>query len=153
MQEPDNRARSLDDLNLFRAWPTRNEQKVPSKLSFSSTETGRTQWGFDIDSKNSKVLQWTKLELEPRATIDELKVLLDLMGGLRLVGKLHSNAKTGVTIDPPRHITRNSEDIVTEYLSRVTREWYKYMTYGESGGKNVLQNVPFDLVITHPVVR
>jgi hypothetical protein len=94
-------------------------------------------------------MRWTKLELEPRTTVKELDVLRDLMQGLDLINELRTNENAANTNEIPRHLARDSGDIVMDYLSEIAREWYRFI---QSQALNVLNNVPIDIVITHPAV-
>jgi hypothetical protein len=141
---------SAEEIIVFRAWPGKEALKVPSAFSYSRTSSERRckQWGYSIDD-NSQVMRWTKLELEPRTAINELDVLRELTKGLDLIRELQNNEDAGIMNEIPRHIARDSGDLVKDYLSKVTREWYQYM---RSKGKHTLENVPLDIVITHPAV-
>lgn len=139
---------SLEALTVFRSWPGREAQKVPSALSYSRTTRGHKQWGYSIDG-DSLVMRWTKLELEQRTVVKELGVIRELLKGLDLVNELQANRNAGITNDIPRHISKDSGDIVMDYLSKVAREWYIYM---RNQGRHILDNVPLDIVITHPAV-
>lgn len=94
-------------------------------------------------------MRGTKLELEPRTTVEELDALLKSMKGLDLIKKLQKIDNAGMETDIPLHLSKNSEDVVTDYLSEIAREWYRYI---RSQGRHTLNLVPFDIVITHPVV-
>jgi hypothetical protein len=76
--------------------------------------------GYSI-ADNSHVLRWTKLELEPRTTINELDVLRELTKGLDLIRELQANKNSGITNDMPQHLAKNPEDIVRDYLSKDKR--------------------------------
>jgi len=124
---------------------------VPSVISYSPTEQGCTQWGFDIDN-GSDVLQWTKLELEPRERLKELDILNDLMQGFGLIRKLHA----GESAITPDQISKSSEDVVRDYMCYVLSHYHDLMSASDStlqgSGRNVLTEVPLDVVITHPAV-
>ena len=147
-QKPDENNPSLDSVNLYQTWPEKASQKVPSAISYSNTERGRRQWGHSIDD-GSQVMRWTKLDIDSRTTVRELEVLRELMKGLELVKKLHANGNTANTNEVPRHITKDSGDVVRDYLTKVAREWYQYM---RSQGRYTLDRVPLDIVITPPAV-
>ena len=89
-------------------------------------------------------MQWTKLELEQRTTLRELEVLRDLAKGLDLVMDLYTQDDASV----PRHLSRDAEVVVKDYLSKVSREWYRGI---KSKGQFTLDRVPVDMVVTHPV--
>ncbi|ORY17005.1 hypothetical protein BCR34DRAFT_611282, partial [Clohesyomyces aquaticus] len=133
----------VEKVHVFRKWPERDELKVPSAISFSESPEGRSQWGFDIDVK-SKVFKWTKMQLTTREPIKELKVLADLINDMNLITALRHGRHTEV----PDHLRKSSEDVLEEYMEKVSREWYFHMT---TGGIHMLDQVPLDMVITHPV--
>lgn len=150
MQTTAQDAPALDKIILFRNWPEIDGKKVPSAYSYSPTsnDSGCKQWGYSID-ENSKVLRWTKMDLEPRTAGKELKVVRDLLNGLDLMRKLQQDKDAVIRNDVPRYITKRSEDIVQDYLTKVFMEWYKYMR-GE--GQYTLEQIPLDIIITHPSV-
>ena len=127
-----------------------NAPKVPSLISYSKTSATRRhrQWGYSID-ENSHVIRWTKLELESRSKEKELDILRDLVDGLDLVSQLHTNKDTSLRNKVPEHITKDAEDVVQDFLGKVSREWYLYM---KRQGKYTLESVPLDMVISHPAV-
>jgi hypothetical protein len=94
-------------------------------------------------------MRWTKLELEPRTTTRELDVLRELVRGLDLIKNLQSDDNAAFTNDIPRHLAKDAEDIVMDYLGEVAREWYAYM---KSQGRHTLDTVPLDIIVTHPAV-
>ncbi|CZR58710.1 uncharacterized protein PAC_08602 [Phialocephala subalpina] len=136
------------DSVVFREWPEVSMQRVPSKISYSPTnpDTHCSQWGWSID-KGSRVLEYTKLELEPRSTLEELVNLRDSLKGLDLLRELRVNDEIAISNDVPIHITKSAEDVVMDYLSKVTRAWWQHMF---SQGRYTLECVPLDLVITYP---
>ncbi|KAI0127153.1 hypothetical protein BJ170DRAFT_363890 [Xylariales sp. AK1849] len=139
---------SVKDIKLFQAWPKKNSRKVPSAYSYSPSLSGRRckQWGHDIDDQ-SQVMRWTKLELEPRTGLAELKQLRELTKGLGLVDKLVASDDMIIKNDVPRHVSKAPEDVLRDYLGQVIREWYMHM---KSLGRHTLDNVPLDVVVTHP---
>ena len=149
----------MDKMNVFMDWPdgraTANTRKVvrkvPSAYSYSKTSgTGECrQWGYSI-SDDSDVMQWTKLELEPRTTVRELEVLRELVKGLDLLKELRANKDAAVKNDIPRHLPKDAGDVVREYLGKVVREWYEHM---KALGRHILDQVPIDVVLTHPAVN
>ena len=150
MVRPDDNL-TLKSVKLFKEWPKKSSQKVPSAISYSPTKNGCRQWGFDIDNE-SDVLQWTKLELEPKNISKELDILKNLMQGLELVQKLHEGSSKGA----PKQISKSSEDVVRDYLLYVMEHFYDSMTSGqlslEGHGANTFKEVPVDVIFTHPSV-
>ena len=150
MQNDGQQTPSLSDLHVFKNWPGSQAPKVPSLISYTRSPINDRyeQWGFSI-AANSKVMQRTKLELPPRTTVRELHVLRELVKGLNLVNGLQSNDDAEGSCEIPRHLSKDSGDIVMDYLSKVSEEWYLHM---KSIGKNTLNNVPLEIVLTHPAV-
>lgn len=148
-----------DIVNVFLDWPNgrgaakgkKRVPKVPSAYSYSKTPaTGQyRQWGYSI-SDDSNVMQWTKLELEPRTIVRELEVLRDLLKGLDLLKELRTNEDAAIKNDVPRYLPKDAGDVVREYLGKVAREWYEHM---RAQGRYILDNVPIDIVLTHPAVN
>lgn len=124
--------------------------KVPSVYSYSkaSGPGEYKQWGYSI-SDNTSVVQWTKLELEPRTTLRELEVLRDLVKGLDLLKELRANKDAARMNDVPRYLPKDSGDVVRDYLGKVAREWYLYMR----AQRHVTETIPIDIVLTHPAVN
>ncbi|KAI9769806.1 MAG: hypothetical protein M1840_003800 [Geoglossum simile] len=139
---------SEEGIKLFQSWPGRNASKVPSTFSYSRTRGPKRckQWGYDI-GENSLVMQWTKLELEPRTAVKELDILRDLVSGLDLINELRADEQAALVNNIPRHITKDAEGVVRDYLSKVSREWY---THIKVQGRFILDRVPLDIVISHP---
>lgn len=140
---------SSRDVNVYNGWPEKTAQKVPSDFSYSATKKRRCkQWGFSID-EGSRVMRWTKLRLVPGTIAQELDILLEGVKGLDLAEKLLEIENAGSEADVPVHLPKYPEDIVRDYLSEVTREWYRYM---RSQARHALNQVPLDIVISHPAV-
>ncbi|KAK4447403.1 hypothetical protein QBC34DRAFT_467550 [Podospora aff. communis PSN243] len=111
---------------LFEDWPGLSSRKVPSAVSYTGSSDGQQQWGHDIQT-GSEVLRWTKLELRQGTRVDELK-------------KLRATVV-------PAHLCMDAEDIITDYLKKVTRRWFEHMS---AHNASTLRNVPLDVVITNP---
>lgn len=139
------------ELKVYRDWPEKTAQKVPSAYSYSKADSAkqREQWGYSIN-ENSQVIRWSKLDIGPRTTTRELEVLRDLVTGLDLVNKLHRTEQDFRANDVPQHLSKDSSDVIRDYLGKVARKWYQSMKTGP--GRNALDNVPLDIVITHPAV-
>lgn len=139
-----------DELTVFKHWPGSDAKRVPSLISYSPTDPDKrkAQWGWSIDDE-SKVLKWTKMELEPQSTEAELAQLKELTKGLDLLRELRENQLSGNITDVPRQITKSAEDVVRDFLSKVAREWYLYM---KDQNAIMLERLDLDLVITHPAV-
>jgi hypothetical protein len=144
---------ALSQVKVFKTWPSKNDPKVRSEISYSLATTDADdvnyrQWGYSIDDK-SKVLRWTKLELfDDRLPIEGLQNLSELLRALPEIKALHGGkAKTD---DLPRHLSKSTEDIIETFLGYIAREWKSSIT---TEMRHVLERAPIDLVVTHPAVR
>jgi len=115
---------------------------VPSQISFKRAPNGEKQWGFNI-AESAVVFKWTKLELMPRNAASELETLQKLLEAQTLLNQVRSGGETG------KQLTRTAQDIITDFLTKLGREWLFWM---REQGVNTLQEVPLDIVVTHPVV-
>lgn len=146
---------SFADVHVFNDWSgtggDSGPPKIPSAISFSRTPSKCKQWGDDIDKQFSRVLQWTKLELQPQSALQELVRLRGALSGLYSIKALQNAQRTNNNVDVPRHVTKSSFHIVQEYLSRVAKCYYQNMKNTNSFAISA-DNIPVDMVITHPVV-
>ncbi|KAH7625276.1 hypothetical protein B0T09DRAFT_352661 [Sordaria sp. MPI-SDFR-AT-0083] len=134
-----------DDIRVLQGWPTHESEKVPSEISYSPSPKGCRQWGYDIDD-NSRVLKWTKLELEDtRNRSAELKTLAETLLGLQL---LDLSEDAVIKNDIPRHLAKEPEDIVKDYLDEIAEQTLEEIQ--TQVGRRVADNIPIDMVITHP---
>jgi len=134
--------------HMMRNWPGKTAVKVPSKISYSQSNEKRKQFGYDIDAK-SDTMQWTKLDLDPKSPLDSLKQLMDTVKGLDLKAKLYHGGQAVRDRRMPKHIAKGSAEIVQDYLTKVIRTWTEDVRQHQA---NVLQEVPIDIVVTHPAV-
>ncbi|KAK3939278.1 hypothetical protein QBC46DRAFT_388319 [Diplogelasinospora grovesii] len=133
------------DTRVLQAWPTHESEKVPSEYSYSPSPKGCRQWGYDIDD-NSRVLKWTKLELEEtKNRTTELRTLAETLYGLRL---LDLTPEAIIRNDIPRHLAKEPEDIVKEYLDQIAEQTFTDIT--TTLGRHVPERLPIDMVVTHP---
>ncbi|KAK3315478.1 hypothetical protein B0H66DRAFT_577277 [Apodospora peruviana] len=140
--DPDSLA---DDIRVLQAWPTHESQKVPSEISYSPSPKGCRQWGYDIDD-NSRVLKWTKLELEEtRDRSAELRTLAETLYGLRLMDLSETEI---IKNNIPRHLAKEPEDIVKDYLDFVSEQTLDEIV--NNVGRHVPENIPIDMIVTHP---
>ncbi|EAA33990.2 hypothetical protein GE21DRAFT_3741 [Neurospora crassa] len=134
-----------DDIRVLQGWPTHESEKVPSEISYSPSPKGCRQWGYDIDD-NSRVLKWTKLELEEtRGRSAELRTLAETLWGMRL---LDLSEDAVIRNDIPRHLAKEPEDIVKDYLDNIAEQTLEEIC--TQVGRRVADNIPIDMVITHP---
>jgi hypothetical protein len=147
---------SAADIVVFDKWPGKSlpgtgqveaqECKVPSKISYSETRNGESQWGFSID-EYSTILQWTKMELMPHSPAKQLAVLRSLFEGLGVLKGLQQ--RNGLESEIPKHLIMNATEIIEDYLYKVAVQWQDYMTLLGAG---TLLDVDLDIVVTHPTV-
>lgn len=136
-----------DDIRVLQGWPTHESEKVPSEISYSPSPKGCRQWGYDIDD-NSRVLKWTKLELEEtRSRSAELRTLAETLWGMQL---LDLSEDAVIRNDIPRHLAKEPEDIVKDYLDNIAEQTLEEIC--TQVGRRVADNIPIDMVITHPAV-
>jgi hypothetical protein len=137
----------LNDIYVVTRWDGKEEVKVPSEFSYSRTPNLKKQYGYDIDDK-SDVLARTKLELEDHDDrLKELRTFADTLHGLT---SLSLNDATAITHQIPKHLSKNSEDIIENYLYKVAEVVYADMV--STLGRHVPEQIPIDLIITHPAV-
>lgn len=141
-------APSLRRVYVVSSWPgARNESKVPSTFTYSRSN-GVSNWGHGIGA-NAFVLRLTKLDLKTPKLGQALSNLEQMLSEAKLLA--FDKGPGGRGRDIPHHLTRTSEDVMTEYLRNVLRETLK-----DIRNRNDLINqlqIPIDLVITHPAVR
>jgi hypothetical protein len=135
-------------LRLTTKWEKRTAVKVPSKISYSPSLNCK-QWGYDIDH-GSDTMQWTKLDLDYKTTVDYLTQLKETVGALGLRDKLYASQEDDAEPVVPTHISLDSAEIMRDYLQRVIAAWQKQYT---AALHNLLGEVPIDIVVTHPAVR
>ncbi|KAM7212824.1 hypothetical protein V8F06_011812 [Rhypophila decipiens] len=134
-----------EDIRVLQGWPTHESEKVPSEISYSPSPKGCRQWGYDIDD-HSRVLKWTKLELEEtRDRSAELRTLAETLYGLRLMDLSESKV---IENDIPRHLAKEPEDIVKDYLDLIADQTLDEIL--NNVGRHVPENIPIDMIITHP---
>ena len=137
-----------NDIKVIQSWKKHSAEKVPSDYSYSpSLIHACDQWGYDIDD-NSRVLKWTKLALEEsnNRTL-ELENLTKLLYEMRVVDL---NDETVINNKIPRHLAKEPEDIVVDYLENVAEKTLDEIS--SQVGRHVPDNIPVDIVVTHPAV-
>jgi hypothetical protein len=135
----------LDKIQVFRNWGVGQEPKVPSQISYAPGSSNQPQWGFSIEA-GAPAFRWTKLALRSQSTINELESMKDLAMGL---SKL-SNLESGDVASEIRYLCKTPQDIVADYLEYVSQVWEDSM---RARAASALDEVPIDVVITHPAVR
>ncbi|KAB5585602.1 hypothetical protein GE09DRAFT_1166380 [Coniochaeta sp. 2T2.1] len=135
----------LDNVRVVTRWAKEETLKVPSRYSYSPSPKGCTQWGHDIDD-NSRIMAWTKLELEQTKTrTQELGILCELFYGVAL---MDFSEEAIINNDIPRHLAKEAEDIVRDYLDEIAETTSEDII--SSLGHHVPDRIPVDLIVTHP---
>ncbi len=138
----------VDGIRVITSWKKNISDKVPSDFSYSPTENGTEQWGYDIDDE-SHVLKWTKLSLEDTGNRgQELESLAKLLWEMRT---LDLSDEEAIKNNIPEHLVKEPEDIVRDYLHQVAEKTWDEIT--SVVGRHVPDKIPIDLVVTHPAVR
>ena len=130
----------------------KNDDKIPSIVSFSPTSPGGSERQFGSHlSEDAVVMVNTKLELDVQPNkIDELMSLLHALEGMQ---NLHFRA-----VEPygghPSYSPHPPETIVTTYLQKVYQAFSEYLdtTYKVEVSTEMRRTIPVDLVITVPAV-
>lgn len=137
----------LDNVRVVTRWAKEETLKVPSRYSYSPSPRGCTQWGHDIDD-NSRIMAWTKLELEQtKNRTQELGILCEIFYGVAL---MDFNEEAIINNDIPRHLAKEAEDIVRDYLDEIAETTSEDII--SSLGHHVPDRIPIDLIVTHPAV-
>ena len=137
----------LENIYVVTTWDGEEQDKVPSQFSYSETPNFKKQYGYDIDD-GSDVLARTKLEFEDGDDrLRELKAFTDTLYGL---SKIELTDEAAISSEIPEHLSKNAEDIVEDYLREVAEVVRVHIT--TTFGKRVPDQIPIDMIITHPAV-
>ncbi|KAK1754394.1 hypothetical protein QBC47DRAFT_383808 [Echria macrotheca] len=133
------------EIRVISEWAKTTADKVPSDYSYSpSLLNGCQQWGYDIDD-HSRVIKWTKLALEDTGNRHtELQELSKLLWEMRT---LHLTDELAIINDIPRHLSKEPEDIATDYIEKVAEKTLDEIL---AVGRLIPETIPVDMVITHP---
>jgi hypothetical protein len=141
---PESNELPFDEIDLLEDWGPNmgNHKKIPSVISFSRPSQRREhQWGSDL-SENAIAMVNTKMELEPQSVLSELDLIVHALEGMK-----NLNMERLKAVGPlPAYTTRSSEQIVTEYLTRV----FNYLSEGIEVLRDYKDMVPTDIVVTVP---
>ncbi|KAK3386605.1 hypothetical protein B0H63DRAFT_520692 [Podospora didyma] len=136
-----------NDIRVIQSFKKHESQKVPSEISYSPSPKGCEQWGYDIDD-NSRVLKWTKLELEEtKNRTTELRTLAETLYGLRTLNLSESEV---IKNNIPRHLAKEPEDIVKDYLDQIAEKALEEIS--TVIGRHVPERIPIDMIVTHPAL-
>jgi molecular chaperone DnaK (HSP70) len=126
-----------------------NEQKIPSVYSYSPpTAANEQQFGYDL-SPSAVAMVNTKLELDTQDTkLAELESLIHALEGMKNLSYANVRRSDG----NPGFSWKSSEEIVTDYLTKVFEAFSHYLerVFPKFSG-TMKENYPVDLVITVPV--
>ncbi|KAF2658712.1 hypothetical protein K491DRAFT_755999 [Lophiostoma macrostomum CBS 122681] len=134
---------SLDEIDVNSEWDPgmSNEPKVPSVISYPEQE-----WGDKVGA-NSIVMVHTKLELDVGEVDDELDLLLQTLDGMKDLSFRHLRA-TEMMGGRPAYTQKSSEEIVTDYLSKILQCIIPQIDAKIS--QELRHIIPTDIVITVP---
>lgn len=138
---------SLNDIKVVQVWGNRmrNQEKVPSVISYSlKTESLEQQWGEDL-SPNAVAMIHTKLQLDVDDTEAELDLILQALDGMHDLDFQYIRASGGV----PNFPRISPEDIVEDYLKKVFGHLRKTV---DRFTPEFVRATPVDVVATVPAV-
>jgi hypothetical protein len=91
---------------------------------------------------------WTKLDLEQtKNRTQELAILCEIFYDVAL---MDFNDEAVINNDIPRHLAKEAEDIVRDYLDEIAETTCDEIT--STLGHHVPERIPIDLIVTHPAV-
>ncbi|OQV06071.1 hypothetical protein CLAIMM_10703 [Cladophialophora immunda] len=140
---PNSNQLPLDEIDLIEDWGSNmgNHKKIPSVISFSpSTEAMEQQWGYDL-SEHAISIVHTKLELDLQDVAGELDLMIQALDGMCDFGFDHIKGAGAAHA----FSDRSSEQVVTEYLSRV----FEHLSAAIVNFSTTFRvRVPVDIVVT-----
>lgn len=123
--------RELDSgqVKVLDQWPPeRGSQKVPTKITYSSSSKSSLGFGFDIcKDDSSSIFQWTKLQLTSDDPTKELKILRGLMGGLGLIEKYVAEDRND-SKSLPAFLSKGPEHVMRDYLIKLSHYFFGQYT-------------------------
>ncbi|KAF8851719.1 hypothetical protein BDZ45DRAFT_730704 [Acephala macrosclerotiorum] len=142
---PAGKKASLTEIDVVQDWGDRmrNQDKVPSVISYSGkVEKSEQQWGSDL-SKGAIAMVHTKLQLDVDDTSTELDQILESLEGMQDLNFQYIKKTEGT----PRYTRRGPEEIVADYLERV----FEYLVGAVSHFTEEWRTqAPVDIVATIP---
>jgi hypothetical protein len=144
---PVDNSTELDDIVLVTKWSDRmkNQDKVPSVISYSKSPYGEQQWGSDI-SADALCMVHTKLELGIDTTSNELDLLLKTMEGVNGLSFSHLKAVAPI----PDFPTQLPQQIVADYIEKAFIAIINFIEKQYTAA--FFQTTPVDIVMTMPAV-
>ncbi|KAH7330476.1 hypothetical protein BKA65DRAFT_434268 [Rhexocercosporidium sp. MPI-PUGE-AT-0058] len=135
------------EIQIVRGWPgigaIKDENKVPSQISYDVGFHSERQWGYDISTDTAR-LGLTKLQLEDQDKVDELKKILEAVKAMETLDFSRIEYHNGLALT----YSKDPEAVVADYLSKIRehlmgdlRELYDAV---------YLALTPIDLVVTVP---
>lgn len=144
---PAGKKASLTEIDVVQDWGDRmrNQDKVPSVISYSGkVEKSEQQWGSDL-SRGAIAMVHTKLQLDVDDTSTELDQILESLEGMQDLNFQYIKNTEG----SPRYTRRGPEEIVADYLERV----FEYLVTAVSKFTEEWRTqAPVDIVATIPAV-
>ena len=135
------------NIQIVSQWPTdKNEDKVPSSISYTPRRLGRKQFGYDIEP-GSDVIMHTKLEFQPKSRSKEIEVLANTLDGLVLS---NHNKNPAARRRVERYYAKSAVDVCRDYLDRIAEVVLESLK--QKFNEFTASVVPIDMMITHPAV-
>ncbi|KAM7198195.1 hypothetical protein V8F20_006222 [Naviculisporaceae sp. PSN 640] len=129
----------IKEIRTIRNWPCVMNEFVPSEISYSPTNKGCQQWGYDIDD-GSHVHKGLRQQLEEKSRLDELMQLRDLVQ--------EANTNTDLAFSVPPLLHKSPESMAGDYLRNVVERFRD--DFETVFDRRVLENLPLDLVVSYP---
>lgn len=128
----------------------RNDEKVPSVISYSpASENQELQWGSSLSS-NAVAMVHTKLALDVRGNSEELDLILESLDGMHDLKFQHIKDFKG----SPPYPWKIPEVIVEDYLTKAFDAFLEAMDSRLDNGfkQEIRDHLPVDIVVTIPAV-
>jgi hypothetical protein len=122
----------------------RNDPKIPSVISYSTSDEEYQQWGGSL-SPDAVAMMHTKLELDLHDTPGELALTLQALDGMYNLQFQYVRASRGL----PEYTWKAPEDIVEDYLAKVFDCLLERL---QDYSEELRARISVDIVITVPAV-
>jgi len=135
---------SLEHIRTIEKWGGHNEPKVPSKITYSVTQSNTERWGYGVGG-SAHILKETKLSLGKRSRPEALDVLRRT---LEVLDSMSIRELNVLAEGLPRHVMKTPVEVVTDYLLHIAKAVRRAILSEPTHG---LGQFPVDLIFTHPV--